>query len=109
MIKQVEPVSARLKQIMDEREMRQTDLSEITGIHKGTINHYLKGTYTPKNKHLAALAHALQVSELWLMGLDVPKDGQLPELSPEAEQIGRAFDAMNEDQKDLMRRAFGLV
>ena len=49
-----------------------TDLSKITGIDKGSISHYIKGTYKAKDKSLEKLANALNVDVAWLMGYDVP-------------------------------------
>lgn len=108
MLNQVETVAERLNRIMSERGIKQAELSELSGIYIGTLSHYVKGDYEPKNKQLVALARALHVSELWLMGLDVPVDGKLPELSSEAKEIGRAYDAMSAEGRALVRRMLGL-
>ena len=51
--------------------MKQTELAEKTGIDKGQISSYLSGRYKPKQENLSLMAAALEVSEYWLMGMDV--------------------------------------
>ena len=70
----MENVSARLREAMEIRNMKQSDIIEKTGINKGAISSYLSGRYKPKQDNIYLLAQALSVSETWLMGLDVPMD-----------------------------------
>ena len=51
-----------LKIIMDERNLSQTDLSNITGIGKPSISQYLSGINIPYKSRLAEIANALGVS-----------------------------------------------
>lgn len=67
-------VSERLQLAMSIRGLRQTDVAEKTSISKGTICHYIKGKFEPKADTIAILAQALNVSEMWLMGFDVPME-----------------------------------
>lgn len=69
-MKQVE-LRDRLRQAMDLRGLRATDLVEKTGIPKGTISYYLSGKTEPKSDRLYVLAQTLDVSEAWLLGYDV--------------------------------------
>ena len=62
----------RLKQALDLRGMRAVDLVDKTGIPKGTISYYLSGQSKPKSDRIYLLAQALDVSEAWLLGYDVP-------------------------------------
>ncbi len=64
----------RLIQAMELRNIKATDLSKKTGLSKARISQYMSGVYTPKSKGTLALAEALNVSETWLMGLDVPME-----------------------------------
>ena len=66
--------SDRLKEIMNERNMSQSELCRITGISKSTLSQWVSGTRTPKADGLYMLAKALNVNETWLMGKDVPKN-----------------------------------
>lgn len=61
----------RLRQAMDLRGLRATDLVEKTGIPKGTVSYYLSGKTEPKSDRLYILAQVLDVSEAWLLGYDV--------------------------------------
>ena len=67
------PASERLREAMLEAGKKQADLARETGLDKGAISSYLSGKYEPKQKAIAALARALNVTEMWLWGYDVPK------------------------------------
>ncbi len=69
-MKQVE-LKDRLRQAMEIRGLRATDLVEKTGIPKGTISYYLSGKTEPKSDRLYLIAQALNISEAWLLGYDV--------------------------------------
>lgn len=71
---QVASVADRLREAMNMRNKKQVDLERETGINRSAISRYLSGEYEPKNKPIYELAKALDVSEQWLMGYDVPMD-----------------------------------
>lgn len=58
----------RLIEAMQIRNLRQSDLCEITGIPKSAMSQYVKGSFEPKQDRLWAIAKALNVNEAWLMG-----------------------------------------
>lgn len=62
----------RLNEIMQNRGMKQIDIATTSGIRQGTISHYVGGRLIPKADAIAKLSQTLGVSELWLMGYDVP-------------------------------------
>lgn len=62
----------RISEAMKLRDMRQADLVEKTGISKGALSSYISGRYVPKQNNVYLIAKALDVSEAWLMGADVP-------------------------------------
>lgn len=62
----------RLRYALAYRDMRQADLALKAGIDKSYISNYLSGKYEPKHEKHAAIAAALDVSEIWLAGYDVP-------------------------------------
>ncbi len=68
----METISERIKKALSIRNMRQSDLVEKTGIGKSSISTYLSGAYEPKQRNIYKIAKALDVSEAWLMGADVP-------------------------------------
>ena len=62
----------RLIEAMDMRGIIAADLAEKTGLSKASISHYVNGRYEAKQEALHLIALSLNVSEAWLMGLDVP-------------------------------------
>lgn len=61
----------RFNKALSVKNIRPTELAEKTGLSKSTISHYMSGYTKPKSDKLFILAKALNVSEQWLMGLDV--------------------------------------
>ena len=70
----VATASERIKEAMKIRKKKQVDLVRDTGIDKGSMSHYVSGTYEPKNEAIHKLAKALDVSEMWLWGYAVPME-----------------------------------
>ncbi|HCV2166372.1 TPA: helix-turn-helix domain-containing protein [Staphylococcus aureus] len=67
----------RLKQIMSERKISQSELSRRTGIGRNSISDYLNGKYEAKQDKVFELAKALNVNESWLMGFDISKNRKI--------------------------------
>lgn len=74
---------ARLKQIMNDRGLRQVDILRMSerwqkkfGItmSKSHLSQYVNGKSQPDQNKLLLLSNTLNVSEGWLMGFDVPKE-----------------------------------
>lgn len=64
----------RISQALHARAMRQTDLCRQAKIPKSSLSLYLSGAYEPKQDRVSKISEALNVSEFWLMGYDVPMD-----------------------------------
>ena len=79
----------RIKQALHLRNMRQADLVNLTGIGKSSISTYISGEYEPKQKNIYKIAKALDVSEAWLMGLDVPMERKEPAIRINDELIAK--------------------
>ena len=103
----------RLKQIMEERNLRQIDIIEKCrpfckelGVKMGRsdFSQYLSGKIQPKQTKLAILSRALNVSEAWLMGFDVPMSSNgasTSETVDEREQVLlELFRLVPDGQKD---------
>ena len=73
----MENISTRLKKAMSARNVSQADLVEKTKISKGALSSYISGRYIPKQNNILLLAEALDVSENWLTGADVPMEASL--------------------------------
>lgn len=70
----VDTFSNRLKRAMQIRNIKAVELSEKTGISKSSLSEYISGKYEAKQNGIYLLSKALDVSEAWLMGLDVPME-----------------------------------
>lgn len=75
----------RMKIALKQSNMKQVELSRLTGIDKGSISNYLYGKYEPKSDAINKMAIALNVSEMWLWGYDVPMDRE--NTSPEEPKL----------------------
>lgn len=65
-------IANRIKEGLSFRNLKQSDLVEKTKISKGALSSYISGKYKPKQNNIYLIAKALDVSEAWLMGADVP-------------------------------------
>lgn len=74
MAKKTATFAQRLREGLDLRGMKQIELATRSGISKYSISHYLKGDWEGKQDAVYELARALNVSEAWLMGYDVPAE-----------------------------------
>lgn len=70
----IDSFSNRLNLAMKKRNMKATELSEKTGIAKSSLSEYINGKYEAKQDGVHLLSKALDVSEAWLMGLNVPME-----------------------------------
>ena len=70
--------SERLRRIMEERGMTQSELAQLSGVSKSSISRYISGAWKGKQDTVYNLAHVLNVSEAWLMGYDVPMERPQP-------------------------------
>lgn len=77
----MDSISNRIKTAMDMYNLKQSDLVVRTGISKGALSSYITGRYLPKQNNIHLIAKALNVSESWLMGADVPMNRTLTKSS----------------------------
>lgn len=64
----------RLTEALALSNMRPVDLSSKTGIPKSSISQYMSGYSKPNSERVYLISKALNVSEAWLMGYDVPME-----------------------------------
>lgn len=72
--KKIAETKDRLAEAMLEAGKKQIDLVRETGLNKSIISRCVSGTTEPGNQTIMRLAKALNVSEMWLWGYDVPKE-----------------------------------
>lgn len=69
-----ETCGERIKKALRIKGMKQSDLCQITKIPKSAISQYISGAFEPKQDRVYLISKALNVSEAWLMGFDVPME-----------------------------------
>lgn len=97
----------RIKTALLIKGLKQSDLVRLTKIPKSAISQYISGAFEPKQDRVYLISKALNVSEAWLMGLDVPMERAQPQ-SPdkpltEGEQtLLNLFRRVPEEQQQLV-------
>ena len=75
--------SDRLNQLMKDHNLKQVDILKMckpfckkyeVKLERNDLSQYVSGKTEPGQKKLMVLAEALNVSPVWLMGLDVPME-----------------------------------
>lgn len=67
-----ESFSVRLQKGLDYAGLKAINLHEMTKISESLISKYLSGKAFARQKNISIIANALDISEAWLMGYDVP-------------------------------------
>lgn len=104
----IDKCSNRIKTALRVRRMKQCDLCEKTKIPKSSLSLYLSGAYEPRQDRLYEIAVALNVSEAWLMGYDVPMEREKPtpkervDLTEKQRRLLDLFDLVPESQQEML-------
>lgn len=103
--------AARLQQLMDERGLRQVDILSATEpyckkynvkLGRNALSQYVSGKVAPRQDKLTILGLALNVSEAWLMGYDVPMERKIAPTAKDDERNSEAMDLfvqLNDEQQ----------
>ena len=86
----------RIKEGLRLKDIKQADLCRMTGIPKSDMSQYCSGDVVPRQNRTYAIALALNVSEAWLMGFDVPKEREKKESPLTDNQLGGLMSALKE-------------
>lgn len=89
----------RIREGLSARGLTQADLCRLTGIKKSAMSQYVNGGLVPRQDRTFLIAEALNVSEAWLMGFDVPMDRQKSD--PLDEQFLSLFNSLGDREKSL--------
>ena len=97
----------RISKALTIRGMRQAELCKIANVPKSSLSLYLSGAYEPKQDRIFDMAKALNVSEAWLMGYDVPMERERsspeePKLSEGEKMLIELFRRVPEEQQQLV-------
>lgn len=110
--------SERLKEIMTARGLKQVDILEAAKpyaakysvkLNKSDLSQYVNGQNEPGQRKLTILGLALNVSETWLMGYDVPMERETHEeksalqLSETDKADMELFSSLDEVEREAVR------
>ena len=100
-------ISNRLKLLMSERNLKQVDILNKTlplqikynvRLAKNDLSQYVNGKVEPNQERIFILAKALDVSEAWLMGFDVPRERI--DKKDNVNELINIYQKLNESRKD---------
>ena len=94
-------IASRLRYAMAIRGISQHELAKKTNITDASLSQYTSGIYKPKPDRIMIFAQALDISEEWLMGYDVPMDRL--DLDAETIEMIAAYNKLDEDKKETIR------
>ena len=104
-----ETISVRIKKALEIKGMKQSELCKLANIPKSSLSQYLSGDFEPKQDRIYLIAKALNVSEAWLMGFDVPMERQVKKTSPSASNLTEGeqmwlelYHRVSDDTKDIL-------
>lgn len=91
----------RIEEALKLRGLKAVELVEKSGVKKSSLSSYISQRYQPKQKALLSMARALEVSELWLAGYDVPMERPVEQIK--ADELVLLIHRLrnNEDLKNL--------
>ncbi len=107
-----ENTATRLQTLMDLRGLKQADILRLAQpycekykikLGKSDLSQFVNGKVEPGQWKITILSLALNVSEAWLMGLDVPMEKEIPTPVVEDGLEAKAkllFDSLPNDLKD---------
>lgn len=109
----LENTSIRLKKIMQERGLKQVDILRLAEpyckeynikLSKSDLSQYVSGVVLPGQFKLFILGLALNVSEGWLMGLEVPleRNPDEPKTEKPDEDVPAELDPIDLELADLI-------
>ncbi len=108
----------RLRYIMKERNLRQVDILRLSSkfcekynvkMNKSDLSQYVSGKVEPSQEKLVILGMALNVTESWLMGFDVPMEREQvvtknmkEKTDPRLQEIIDCYNGMTEEGKNFL-------
>lgn len=89
----------RISEALNIRNMKQVELCEKTKIKKSSLNNWIAQRWQPKQEPLYKMARALDVSELWLAGYDVPMERPIEQ--KKADELATLIHQLRKDSELL--------
>ena len=95
-------IAKRFRFILNEKNIKQQELSEKTGINKASISQYVNGSHCPSNEKATILGNYLNVSPLWLMGLSDNMIETTQEDKNRETQFMELYSQLNDNNRELV-------
>ena len=93
----------RLRDALDSSGMIPQELSEKSGVGKSSISQYINGSHKPSNIASGKMAEVLDVSPLWLMGFDVPRESDAKRFSAYADKFNELHPSLpTVEEKEIL-------
>ena len=89
----------RLNDAMKINGISQTELCVRTQIPKSAMSQYMSGAFKPKQDRTYLIACALNVSEAWLMGFDVPMERKNPSSPSDLSELYEKYPSIKPIKK----------
>lgn len=91
--------SERLRYVLNEKKITQSELSKMTGIGKSSLTAYLKGEYTPKQNNIYKIAKALNIPTFYLIGWEkYDKSIDLQKLKADVDMFDKILSNYNQNE-----------
>lgn len=96
--------ASRLKECLDEHEMKAIDLADRIGVNRSAITHYTNGISCPKNDTAQKIADVFGVNPLWIMELSDEKYVEKRDLTAEDYELINDFHKADQSTRDRIKR-----
>ena len=100
----MQSIGDRIKAIMDEHGLNQTDLAKRLGTNPSSVSSWLSGRKNPSSQTITQICEAFGVNPEWLKDGIGDKDGRSPLSKEAANFLGHAI-THNSTEKDALLRA----
>lgn len=98
----------RLKAILENKGMTQSDLCKLTGIHKSSISLYCADQNVPNNKNMTRIAKALDIDANVLLGTRFTSvvshaelnNDKMSERASKTRKVARLLNTLSDKQLD---------
>lgn len=97
----------RLRECLEEHNMKATELADRLGLNRSAITHYTTGTSCPKNDTAQKMADIFKVNPLWLMELSdekYPRTDYQIKLSDQETLLIEAFRSSDDTTRKMIER-----
>ena len=101
-MERVSTFSKRLRQLLDYKHLRQSELARLSGVSEASISCYLSGKWEARQDAVYAISKACNVDVAWLMGADVP-------MHPKKKQDGKSGKELTDSHRQLIETVEGLT